>query len=197
LGLIEVPSDIQLRRFGLLSRKGIAHTEIDRHGSSPGKGNAVQVIAVGSVGHVYFSHKLPWRLRALLAQDMVTRLGVPLALSRDPMGKVHAWSERGDFRLPHQAHEVLGSDHPFAAETARDLIELIRHPDAGAIVVCGWRPRGKPLTFAGENGAHGGPGAMETHAFALLPEGAVPGISPNHHIRPLQLRQAVLRFLGR
>lgn len=195
--LVEIPSDIQLRRFGLLSRSPESRSETGRQSPRNGADNSVQVIAVGAVGHVYFRNKLTWRRRAVFAQDMVCRLGVPLALTRDSMGKVHAWNEQGCFHLPEQAYEVLGDDHPFAVETARGLVGLVRHPDAGAIVACGWRANGRPLTFAAENGAHGGPGAMETHGFALVPQGVFSGTSPNHHIRPLQLRRAALRFLGR
>src|SRR5690606_32470965 len=59
---------------------------------------------------------------------------------------------------------------------------------------CGWRMGVEPLTFAVENGSHGGFSPLETAPFALLPKDIWPSNSAGTH-RPINLREAALRFL--
>ena len=52
------------------------------------------------------------------------------------------------------------------------------------------------MSFAVENGSHGGFGPNETTGFVVLPKDApVPAETP--YIRPSDLRRAVLQHLGR
>ncbi len=102
---------------------------------------------------------------------------------------VVALTRRGALRLEGEPRAVLGPDHPFARRAAKDLAAACRHPQAGDFVISGWRPEGPPLTFAFENGAHGGPGREETRAFVLMPKEMDP---PPGTLRPTDLREAVL-----
>ncbi|MCX2779337.1 endonuclease/exonuclease/phosphatase family protein [Microbulbifer thermotolerans] len=109
---------------------------------------------------------------AQVAQRIVERAGVPLVLYRsgpEDGAPVHGWCKDGPVKLPEDGLRLMGEDHPFAAETTADLVQLCRHPDAGDFIMCGWCAGERPMTFAVENGSHGGPGPNETHAFALLP----------------------------
>jgi len=60
-------------------------------------------------------------------------------------------------------------DHPFAAEIEAALEGIARHPDAGDLIVLASGFTSRPMTFAPERGSHGGPGPVETHAFAIAP----------------------------
>jgi len=80
---------------------------------------------------------------------------------------------------------------------AQDFVTLTRHPNAGDLVLWGWSRGGPSYTFPVENGAHAGPGLEETHAFALLPDDAPIDMGGKTCLRPLDLRNAVLRHLGR
>ena len=91
----------------------------------------------------------------------------------------------------------MGQQHPFLEEVSRDLVALCHHPDAGKFVLLGWRPKGRPLSFPVENGAHAGPGYEETRAFALLPADAPLRRHGRRYLRASDLREAALHVLGR
>jgi endonuclease/exonuclease/phosphatase family metal-dependent hydrolase len=118
-------------------------------------------------------------------------------LAADGEDRARAWTSEGSFAWPDDAARVLGEDHPFLSEVARDLTAVCHHPDAGALVISGFRRAGRMLTFAVENGAHGGPGPDETRAFALLPPDAPLPVLEGRPLRPLDLRNAALHVLGR
>jgi len=83
--------------------------------------------------------------------------------------------------------------HPFASSIACDLERLARHPDAGDLVLLSTGFGARPLTFAEEHGSHGGPGAEETHAFAIVPRGLDLGPAPDGGpVRFEDLRRALL-----
>jgi endonuclease/exonuclease/phosphatase family metal-dependent hydrolase len=175
------------------------------------------VAAMGPIGHVYPPRALTDEERETLARRLVEKAGVPLVLAaeegggarawterksrrgrrRAQGGGARAWTERGEFRLPEDAGAVLGERHPFLQEATRDLIELCAHRLAGALVVSGWRPEGRPISFPIESGAHGGPGREETRGFALLPSDASLPARRRDYLRPAQLREGALRALGR
>ncbi len=94
---------------------------------------------------------------------------------------------------------ILGRDHPFLSETAGDLARVCTHENAGDLVISGWEPGKKPVSFNRENGAHGGPGSTETRGFAVLPRSVLPeGNTENpRQMRPLDLRRACFNILGR
>jgi hypothetical protein len=118
-------------------------------------------------------------------------------LTGDGLGRVMAWNQSGEFFLPEHAAEILGRDHNYRKAVADDLIRLCRHPDAGTFIISGWRPAAKPPSFSVERGAHGGPGRLETDAFALLPPSATrtAGLEKRNFLRIADLREAVNRFL--
>lgn len=134
-----------------------------------------------------------------LARRIAEQTGVPLVLVKDTNSgageQAHGWWTGGAVHLPRDGARILGANHPFLKEASRDLVALCHHPDAGDFVICGWRIGANPVSFAVENGAHGGAGANETHAFALLPADIpAPGPRPDYW-RPDDLRVAALRYL--
>jgi endonuclease/exonuclease/phosphatase family metal-dependent hydrolase len=157
----------------------------------------LQVVAVGPFGFIYCPRPVPPERREELAERLVRQARIPLVLTVDRDGGVGAWNEAGRFRLPEQAADVLGPDHPFLAEAAGDLAALCRHPDAGDFLISGLRPGGDCITFVTEVGSHGGPGPEETRAFALLPGDVPVAVGDRGYLRPTSLREAALGVLGR
>jgi endonuclease/exonuclease/phosphatase family metal-dependent hydrolase len=171
----------------------------------------IAVSAQGPVGHVYPPRPLRGEEREALARAIVREAGVPLVLFAADDGHACAVNAQGRHRLPDDAARVVGAEHPLLAWVARDLAALCHHPDAGDLVLLGFRPEGGSLSFPHENGAHGGPGPRETDAFAVLPPDtplpppapdaprlAAAGASePVAVLRPLDLRAAALTLLGR
>jgi endonuclease/exonuclease/phosphatase family metal-dependent hydrolase len=112
-------------------------------------------------------------------------------------GRVRVWITAGVFNLPTDAPKILGANHPFLEEVAQDLVSLCHHPDAGELVISGWRTDKTPISFPIENGAHAGPGPEETRAFALIPEDVPVVQASRNYLRPLDLREGALAILGR
>lgn len=169
----------------------------------------IVVAALGPIGHIYLPRRLNATDTAAVAELLVREQHVPLvmavagadagdrAAADGSAGVVRAWTANGSFLLPDEADKVLPPDHPFLQDVAVDLAAVCRHPDAGDLVVGGWRNEGQPLSFVLEYGAHAGPGPEETRGFALLPAYAPPPETEHGYLRPLDLRQAALAALGR
>ncbi|MBD3393950.1 MAG: oxidoreductase [Chitinivibrionales bacterium] len=157
----------------------------------------VQATGLGPLCHVYFSSRMDAETRNRLAGALVEHAGVPIVMAADGQQGGIAWTRGGQFRLPEDIDSVVGSDHLFAGEIGYDMVRLLHHPAAGTLVLSGWRPDDKPLTFAAENGAHAGPGRHETHGFALIPAGIPRDDNGRLYLRPRELRFAALRLLGR
>lgn len=162
-----------------------------------GGGHQPVVAALGPVGHVYAPHRLAQAERALLARELACTHQVPLVLHLDEQGALRATTGDGRFRLPQDRATLFGAEHPFLDVLAEDLARLCRHPDAGDLVLLGWREGTATITFAEENGAHAGVSPEETGGFALLPEDAPLPERTRAYLRPLDLREAALRHLGR
>ncbi len=154
----------------------------------------VQVVAFGPLGYIYLPDKLPPVEQEAIAALLVHRAKIPLVLIARSDRTVQAWNETGTYLLPRDGAKVLGVDHPFLDEVSADLATSCIHPNAGMFTISGWRIGRNPLTFSHENGAHGGPGAEETRAFALLPRVLRPAAN---YLRPFELREHALRFLNR
>jgi len=155
------------------------------------------VAAMGPIGHVYID-RIPGRQeRNRLAQSLVHRAQIPMVTAVEDHDHVRVWLKEGQFVLPDEAVLVFAPDHPFLEEMVRDFIALCRHPDAGDFILWGWSRAGSSCAFSTESGSHAGPGAEETHAFALLPVDAPVQLHEKAYLRPLDLRQAALRYLGR
>ncbi len=156
----------------------------------------VVVTAKGPIGHIYLKHPLTPAEHKRCIDDFISIGKIPLVLTVDSSEKVIAWNEKGSFKLPEDANQVLGEKHPFLEEAANDLINLVKHPDAGDFVISGWKTDGKPLSFPTENGAHGGPGFEEVRAFALLPSDACVLSGNNNFLRPQDIYNGVNKFLN-
>ena len=125
--------------------------------------------ALGPLGHVYFAEPVDSRRRADIATDLVDEAEIPLVLAADGHGAAIAWTRQGSHRLPDEAGSILGEDHPHLGDATADLVALCHHPDAGDLVISGWRRDGLPVSFPHENGSHAGPGPNETNAFLWAP----------------------------
>lgn len=166
----------------------------------------ITVSVIGPLGHVYLPGEgteggsaIRPEFRGDLeaaARALVKEAEIPLILFSDGFrdGKTaRAVTPAGVFSPEREAEQVLGADHPLRDLVAADLAALCNHPDAGDLIISGWRPAGRPVTFPVENGAHGGPGAEETRGFILFPRALDPGIES---VRPLDLRRVLLERIG-
>ncbi len=155
------------------------------------------VAAMGPVGHVYVGRSLDDNERERLAMSLVAQAQVPMVSICDGPDQVRVWTKEGQFLLPQDAAHVFAPHHPFLEDLGRDFVTLCQHPNAGDFVLWGWSRGGPLCTFPIENGSHAGPGLEETHAFALLPDDAPLDAGEKSYLRPLDLRKAALRHLGR
>ena len=168
----------------------------------PDPTSQIVVTAMGPVGHLYLPILPSAPELQAYANALVKIAGVPLVLMRESSDSIRAYNFRGVWRLPADAAEVLGADHPYLQEAASDLVQLVQHPDAGNLVICGWDPLEPPLSFPMENGAHGGPGYEETRGFLLLPDRirrwhVAHLANTANRIRGEDLREIAMHFLGR
>jgi len=159
----------------------------------PGASLGVQIAALGPLGHLYVSRPLTQEERQRFAEALVEEAGVPLVLHPDGERTLARTSE-GVFTLEESPERALGKRHPFLQEAAADLASLCRHPDAGQLILSGWRTTSPSITFAVENGSHAGPGAEETSAWFLVPPD-VP-LATDGSARPMDLRRAALVETG-
>jgi hypothetical protein len=155
------------------------------------------VAAMGPIGHIYLEGALTHRERSRIAESLVERARIPMVAVVEDRDHIRVWQREGQFLLPEDAARVFAPDHPFLEEIVRDFMLLCRHPDAGDLVLWGWSRTGASCVFSIESGSHAGPGLEETHAFALLPRDAPVRAGDKGYLRPLDLRQAALRHLGR
>jgi hypothetical protein len=165
--------------------------------SNIGKEPQIALAAMGPVALLY-NLKLNGTDPAQVARLLVEQAKAPLVLykPKDSIDtQVLGWSIHGAVQLPRDAALVLGEDHPFMHRAAEDLARLCHHPDAGDFVICGYCAGHQNITFASENGSHGGAGPNETHAFALLPADTPRPHAKQEHRRPEDLRSAAIAFL--
>lgn len=173
----------------LLSVFTINHEEEDEH--------QPVVTALGSVGHVYLAAGLSDEARNFIARELAQTHNVPLVLSVASTGTLRACTADGEYQVPRDRAALFGARHPFLDAIGEDLLRLCEHPQAGDIVVLGWREGVSPLSFAIENGAHAGVLPQETHGFALLPGDAWLPVRKHDYLRPGDLRNAALRHLDK
>ncbi|MCF8080550.1 MAG: hypothetical protein K9K88_14820 [Desulfobacterales bacterium] len=149
-----------------------------------------QITVLGPFGHIYLFPPPGPQKKAQLAEALANEGKIPLVLYVSN-GDVMAVNRNGKLPLQDHAEALLGAAHPFANQTAEDLARACRHPNAGDLVISGWTPEEKPITFAGENGSHGGPGKEETAGFVILP----PELAGSEtFMRPLDLRSRVFQI---
>ena len=190
------PVTVQLRRINLLGGK-LLQRIFGYRLSLPEPPPQLDLIAKGPVGHLYLEESPEPEKQRQLGQALVKDAHVPVVMAVDDHDEVIAWSQEGEFTLPQAMEQVVGKDHPFLEELKQDLIELVRHPDAGTFVLFSTGTGGTPMSFPIEHGAHGGFGHEETHGFLLLPEERKNTNNSKVYWRPQDLRQAVLQFLQR
>lgn len=159
--------------------------------------NKLVVTAMGPVGHIYLPQKLKQSEQYKFAQKLVTQAKIPLVLMPSKNNRVIAWNSKGRFNLPDDAKHIFGTSHPFLNEVTEDIMRICNHINAGEFVISGWMPGQKPLSFPAEGGSHGGPGINETDGFALIPNDILIENGSRSFIRPLELRNTALKFLGR
>lgn len=155
------------------------------------------VAALGPVGHVYLPQDLSEDERDFVAAELAVSHQVPVVLKVAAPGTLVARTDAGEFRLPEDRAALFGARHPFLDSVGEDLVRLCEHPDAGDLVLLGWREGVPPMSFAIENGAHAGASPEETNGFALLPEDAPLAANQHPYLRPGDLRRAALQHLGR
>ncbi len=159
-------------------------------------GGAV-VTAMGPLGHIYWSGQHSQEARDSYALKLVHELKIPLVITKSDGDRYTAWTPRGSFALPEAMDQVFGIDHPFLEEMRKDLMSICRHPDAGEFIIGGWS-KGEPLiSFPLEYGAHAAMGSEETRGFTLMPVDAPIDTGERIYMRPLDLREAALRFLNK
>lgn len=179
--------------WGIAERLGIFLAGGDRAAATHcDPSREVIIAALGPLGHVYLPPRLRER-REELCRRLIQIAQIPLVLMPHAEG-VAAFTAEGEHQLPRDFDRIVGADAPFSPEICQDLLRLARHRDCGDIVLSGWRPLGRPYSFPFEHGAHGGPGRFETEGFLLAP----PYVHhPRGWIRPFELRERALNFLGR
>ena len=158
-------------------------------------GKYAVITALGPLGHVYTPEKISLAQKERIARSLVANAKIPLVLVSAGRGRAIAWNENGKYLLPRDAKKVLGENHPFLKETAKDLVDLCAHKGSGGLIFSGLRDKGKYITFYNERGSHGGPGPLETAGFALLP--ADMDLPTGKNINNAGLREAFFRSLNR
>jgi endonuclease/exonuclease/phosphatase family metal-dependent hydrolase len=164
---------------------------------------ATQIVAtaMGPLGHLYLPEVPDREAMETYAHRLVGRGGIPLVLLPSG-GEVIAYNRRGRWILPQDRASILGEHHPFLDEAADDLVRLCLLPDAGDFIISGWDPLAAPVSFASENGAHGGPGSEETRGFILFPD-RIRRWHLSHlkqtrcRVRGEDLRTIAIHYLGR
>lgn len=154
------------------------------------------VSALGPVGLIYLGSEADAERRARLGQALVRGGGVPLVVEAgsDPL---RGWSMDGEFLLPRDAETILGN-HPYREQVLSDLRRIVHHENAGDLIAYGWKKGiDTPLTFALENGSHGGISPDECSAFVMMPRHMERELLGHGVPRPADLHRAALIAQGR
>ncbi|WP_323844463.1 endonuclease/exonuclease/phosphatase family protein [Microbulbifer magnicolonia] len=190
---------VQLERARLFGSEWIERMIPNDEASTENGDSPVALAALGPLAMLY-NVQANGADRDEIARLIVDKAKVPLVLYRtdpgDPTSPVRGWWAQGPVRLPEDGARLLGDEHPFPDEAIADMVRLCSHADAGDFMMYGWCAGQEPsLTFALENGSHGGAGPNETHAFALMPEDIPPPDPKRGHWRPEELRSAARAYL--
>jgi len=184
-------------RLRTLRNAGLPFNSLHPDATRAPRPETVIVAAMGPVGYVYLKTSPSFEDKRALALRLVTEAAVPAVLASMEGDCVHAWTADGEWLLPRDGEQVLGADHPFAFDAVEDLVNMVRHPGAGDLTLAGWRAGHAPVSFAIENGAHGGFGPHETRGIVLLEAEARLPVRTYPHLRARDLRSAALALLGR
>lgn len=163
--------------------------------------SAVQVAAMGPIGLVYIDHDISLEQLKKIATSLAKYSHVPMAMVADFDSKgdrmVHVERADGHWKLPADKQIIFGQHHPFLEDVCSDMINNVHHQFAGQITLCGWHAKQAPISFRIENGAHGGPGDQETHAFALIPEDTALPARERSYLRFIDLHNAARTILDK
>ena len=162
-------------------------------GPIDGRPPEITILNQGPVGSVTLHQNVAHDVLRELARAVAEDARVPHVLYLDDEDVVHVHRNDGrTFRLPDDALEVFGDEHPHLDLVTDDVIAVVRHEHSGDLVLMGFgREEYTSLQF--ERGAHGGPGPDETSAFAMLPREA-PRVTEST-LRAADLRALALRVL--
>ena len=168
------------------------------------RGRTIATMQSGPIAHVYVEPPVDPAYRLALARGVAGRAtGVAALLldDRDDVAVALALGE-GDAEEPelHSLRDFIEerlADHPYRQAVAADLESLVRHRDAGDLVLLATGCSGEPLTFADEHGSHGGIGPEEMNAFVILPNDlTLERSAPGDHPRFIDLRRVLLGLRG-
>ncbi len=170
-----------------LQRNAQNNAELPRHGDK------IHIMAMGPLGHIYLPIRPEPEEMRMYSRRLVDHGRIPLVfhVERD---RVMCTSPDGATELHHGAAHIFGAYHPFLSDIAADIERVCRHRHAGDFIISGWRHDDRPLTFALENGSHGGPGNQETKGFLVLPESLQD--AGRKYYRPSHLRERVFQALS-
>ncbi len=151
------------------------------------------VTDLGPVGLVYLDSLDGADKRHALGEQLARAGGVPIVIDKHSHHGLRGWTADGEFHLPRDAEKILG-DHPYRALLLPDLERLCRHRLSGDLILLGWKSGiTTPVTFAQENGSHGGISPQECTAFFLGPP-VSQALLITGTIRPVDLHEAVLAY---
>ncbi len=161
------------------------------------KENSFSVAAMGPLGHLYLAKEFNLDEKRQVAERLVKVGHIPGILFKNGEGGATWVYAGGTIQLPQDAAKFFPHPGELKEAVAHDLVALCQHECAGDLVLLGWSPDAPLWTFPIEQGAHGGPGLDETQGFCLLPRRTRLSKSAKEFIRPTDLHEAALHFLGR
>ncbi|WP_444944073.1 endonuclease/exonuclease/phosphatase family protein [Microbulbifer sp. ZKSA006] len=191
---------VRFERARLFGSEWMDKSNIEQASKQEGDKAPTALVALGPIAMLY-NIDLGGANRADVARMIVEQAKVPLVLYlQDPKSPasspVHGWWREGPIALPKDGRKLMGNEHPYPDQAAEDMANLCRHPDSGDFMMYGWcTGLPQPITFAMENGSHGGSGPNETHAFTLMPEDIQPPDPSLGYWRPQDLRTAARSYL--
>ncbi|MES2625084.1 MAG: endonuclease/exonuclease/phosphatase family protein [Pseudomonadota bacterium] len=196
--LIKMLSGKDVQRCCLMG----SHKEITKHGHEFTDADLeeakLEVADLGPVAFIYPDRKYSPVELTIVAQALATDHRIPVVVTEGEDGTMQAITAEGIYKLPDQIEELFGAEHPFVADIGEDLLGLCGHPNAGALVLLGWRKgMAESMTFVPENGSHAGLTHEETNPFSLLPKDTQLPDNGKQYLRPGELRLAALHFLKR
>lgn len=155
------------------------------------------VTDLGPLAHVYLPATITEQAREECSRRLSLEAKIPLVLRRLSDGRLKVYREQEEFFLPEDAAQIFSEQHPFLSLLVKDVLRLAEHPQAGDIILLGFRKDAKSLSFALEHGAHAGPSPLETEAFCLLPLGSLSESQQESTLGVGDLREAIVKELSR
>jgi hypothetical protein len=172
-----------------------------KHSAAEESKPQLSIATLGPVAHLYYSQTLAPHQLSALAHALCTEAHIPVVLYCNPAGQVRVCRQRSEYNLTENPSALFGADYPYPDMACEDIHRLCRHPDAGVLIASGQFPSQpehtdyQALSFAVENGAHGGWSDQQTDAFALLPEDIYLPKTVSEGSRLMDLRRAAVDFI--